>query len=100
MIKNQRKAFTDFVRKTYLTYFKVKLDDQDKLRVPHIVYKACVENLRKRANSSLKSLSSRVPAVQKNQKPFLRVLLLFGGPKKGLIITKKTWNYPDLESAS
>ncbi|XP_076799763.1 uncharacterized protein LOC143444861 [Clavelina lepadiformis] len=71
IFKDQRKAITDFVRKVYLSYFKVKLGDQDKPWAPHIVCKACVESLRK-WTKDLKGFNRR---------------------------KKNTWNYPNLESA-
>ena len=66
--KNQRKAITDFVRKVYIAYFKVKLGDQDKPWAPHIVCKACVENLRKWTNGTLASLKFGVPMVWREPK--------------------------------
>ena len=46
----------NFVRKIYLAHFKVKLGNQDKSWKPHIVGKACVENLRKWTNGMLVGL--------------------------------------------
>ena len=45
-LENNRKLITDFVKQAYLAYFKVKLGDQDKSWVPHIVCKTCIEHLR------------------------------------------------------
>ena len=42
-----RKSITDFVRKVYYAYFGIKLGDQDKPWVSHVVCKTCVERLRK-----------------------------------------------------
>ena len=66
--KNQRKAITDFVRKIYLAYFKVKLGDQDKPLAPYIFCKACVESLRKWVNGTLKTLEFGVRIVWREPK--------------------------------
>ena len=54
--KDQKKIITDFLKKAYLAYFKVKFGDQDKPWAPHIVCKICVENLRKWTNGMLAGL--------------------------------------------
>lgn len=46
MVKKQQLNITDFVKKVYLVYFKLKLGDQDKVWAPHKVCKRCVEDLR------------------------------------------------------
>ena len=45
-LEHNRKLITDFVKQAYLSYFKVKLGDQDKSWAPHIVCKTCIEHLR------------------------------------------------------
>ena len=89
--KNQRKAITDF---------KVKLDDQGKPLAPHIVQKACVESLRKWANGTLKSLRFGVPMVWRNPKNhFNECYFCLVNLKRLNRHKKKTWNYPNLQSA-
>ena len=66
--KNQKNTITDFVRKIYPAYFKVKIGDQDKPWAFHIVCKACVESSRKWANGALKSLIFGVPMVWREPK--------------------------------
>ena len=68
IFKNQRKAITDFVRKIYLTYFKVKFGDQDKPWALHIVCKAYVQSLEKWTDGTLKSLKFGVPMVWREPK--------------------------------
>ena len=55
-VKDKMKANTNFVRKGYLAYFKVKLGDQDKPWAPHIESKVCVENMRKCTRGTLAGL--------------------------------------------
>ena len=98
--KKQRKAITDFVRKVHLAYFKVKLGDQDKPWAPHIVCKACVENLRKWTNGTLASLRFGVPMVWREPKNHFDDCYFCLVDLKGFNRHKKnSWNYPDLESA-
>ena len=40
------KSTIDFVRKAYFAYFGIKLGDQEKPWVPHVVCKTCVERLK------------------------------------------------------
>ena len=82
--KNQRKAISDFVRKIYLAYFKVKFVDQDKPWAPHIVCKACIESLRKWANGTLKCLR-----FGENQKTILMSATFVWWTNKSLIVTRK-----------
>ena len=51
-----RKTISDFIKRTYLAYFKVMLGNQDKPWTLLIVCKPCVENLRQWTNKSRKSL--------------------------------------------
>ena len=41
-----RAKIIDFVKKVYRDYLGVKLGNQDKLFVPHVCSKTCLENLR------------------------------------------------------
>ena len=47
MTKKQRLPITDFVKKAYLSYFEVKLGNQDQKWAPQKVCGACVTTLRK-----------------------------------------------------
>jgi len=44
-LQSNRKGISEFVKRTYLAYFKVMLGDQDKAWALHIVCKQCVEHL-------------------------------------------------------
>ena len=68
IFKNQWKAITYFVKKIYVTCYKVKLGDQDKPRTPHIVYKPYVQSLERWPDGTLKSLRLGVPMVWRELK--------------------------------
>ncbi|GBN89145.1 hypothetical protein AVEN_182995-1 [Araneus ventricosus] len=44
-VKSQERNRSDFEKKTYFVYFKLKLGDQDKPWAPHKVCRRCEENL-------------------------------------------------------
>ena len=97
---NQRKDISEFVRRAYLSYFKVKLGDQDKAWAPHIVCKTCIEHLRQWTNGTRKSLKFGVPMIWREQKNhsddcyFCQVCI------KGINSKNKSkWAYPNLASA-
>ena len=54
-VPKQRQNITDFVNKTYLAYFGIKVVDQDKSWAPHKVCRACVENRRQWTKGKWKS---------------------------------------------
>ena len=63
-LPKRRGKITDFVEKAYLSYFGVKLGDQNKPWAPHSACKSCVEHLREWTNGKRKSgLSFGVPMV-------------------------------------
>ncbi|GFV35888.1 uncharacterized protein TNCV_2866471 [Trichonephila clavipes] len=45
-VKKQQRNISNFVQKVYFAYFGIKLGDQDKSYVPHVVCSVCVEELR------------------------------------------------------
>ena len=58
---------TEFVKKAYLTYLRVKIGDQDKNWAPHQVCRTCVENLRQWTKRKRKSIEFSVPMVWRKQ---------------------------------
>ena len=55
---------TEFVIKAYLSYFGIKLGDQDKPWASHLVCRSCVEHLREWTNGKRKTgLTFGVPMV-------------------------------------
>ena len=61
-IAPNRKPVTSFITRAYHTFFGIKLADQDKAWVPHMVSKACTETLRGRTNGK-GSLNFRIPML-------------------------------------
>ncbi|GBN18347.1 hypothetical protein AVEN_64902-1 [Araneus ventricosus] len=45
-VKSQQRNISDFMKKVYFTYYKLKLGDQDKPWAPHKVCRRCEEALR------------------------------------------------------
>ena len=45
-LPKRRVKMPEFVKKAYLSYFGVKLGDQDKPWALHLAYRSCVEHLR------------------------------------------------------
>ena len=62
-LEHNRKTISDFVKRTYLAYFKVMLGDQGKPWAPLIVCKPCVEHLPQWTNKSRKTLGFSIPMV-------------------------------------
>ena len=67
-MNEQRKLISDFVKRTYLAYFEVKLGDQDKQWAPNIVYKTCMEHLTQWIVGKMRSLKFGVPMVWREPK--------------------------------
>ena len=66
-VSKQRQGITEFVKKAYLAYFRVKLGDQDKNWAPHQVCRTCVENLRQWTKQKRKTIGFAVPIVWREQ---------------------------------
>lgn len=67
-VPSQRMNISEFVKRAYLAYFKLKVGDQDKSWAPHNVCKPCVENLRQWTKGRRKQLSFGIPMVWREQK--------------------------------
>jgi hypothetical protein len=63
VVLKQRTDITDFVKKVYYVYFKVKLGYQDKWWSPHKVCRYCVEGLRFWMTGKKKRLSFAIPMM-------------------------------------
>lgn len=59
----QQNKVTDFVKKADLTYFGIKLGDEDKAWAHHIVYKTCVATLREWEKGQRNHLTFGIPMV-------------------------------------
>ena len=60
-IKSQQMKISDFMKKEYFDYFKMKLGDQDKPWAPHKVCKTCEETLRLWFKSHKNSFRFAIP---------------------------------------
>ena len=98
--QSNRKGISEFVKCTYLAYFKVMLGDQDKAWASHIVCKQCVEHLRQWTKKDRKSLRFGIPMVWREPKNYFDDCYFYAVNTKG--INRKNRNllvYPNLESA-
>ncbi|KAI6659705.1 hypothetical protein LOD99_14630 [Oopsacas minuta] len=90
---------SDFVRKANFAYFQVKLGDQDKLWIPHIVCKTCNEYLRLWTNSKRKSFKFGVTMVWREQRNHYDNCYFCMVDMKGFNRHKKRMgSYPDSDS--
>ena len=95
-----RKPVTSFVKRAYHAYFSVKLGDQDKAWAPHMVYKKCIECLRRWTHGKKDGLKFGIPIVWREPKDhvsdcyFCAINLTEINRKN-----QSSLKYPDLESA-
>lgn len=99
-VPSQRMNISEFVKRAYLAYFKLKVGDQDKSWAPHNVCKPCVENLRQWTKGRRKQLSFGIPMVWREQKShvddcYFCLTKTSGYSKK----TRQKLSYPYLDSA-
>ena len=66
MVHKQKCNISEFIKKTYCAYFKMKLGDQDKPWAPHKVCTTCRETLRKWTQGKQK-MKFIVPMVWREQ---------------------------------
>lgn len=67
-IKSQQRNISDFVRKVYFAYFKLKLGDQDKPWAPHKVCRRCEEDLRLWFKGKKNAFRFGIPMIWREQK--------------------------------
>ena len=95
----QKKNITDFVKKAYLAYFGERVGDKDKLWLPYIVCKTCVELLRSWTKGG-RYLKFGIPMVWREPKDHVTDCYFCMNNIRGFNMhKKKTWIYPNLESA-
>ena len=68
VIKKNQRNITEFVKKVYFSYFKIKLGDQQKSWAPHKVCYVCVEDLRKWSKKEKKAFRFSIPMIWKEPK--------------------------------
>lgn len=99
-VKRQQRNVSDFVKKVYFAYFKLKLGDQDKAWAPHKVCRRCEEDLRLWFNGKKTSFRFGIPMIWREQQNhttdcyFCSVDVLGFNTKN-----KKNISYPNLDSA-
>ena len=95
-----RRSVTDFVKKAYLAYFKVKLGDQDKPWAPHVVCKVCTEHLRQWTYGKRRCMKFGIPMVWHEQRNHCDDCYFCSVNVKGINGNNRSkWTYPDLDSA-
>ena len=100
MTAKQRLPITEFVKKAYLAYFKIKLGDQDKQWAPHKVCGACVATLRNWSKGRKCHMRFGVPMVWREPKDHLADCYFCTVNTKGFNSkTKHAAIYPDILSA-
>ena len=65
---SQRKDISDFVKRAYLAYFKIRLGDQDKSWAPHQACKTCMEHLRQWTKGTRDGLKFGIPVICREPK--------------------------------
>jgi len=68
ILPGRQAKITQFVRKAYHAYFRMKLGDQDKAFAPHVCCKACVEGLRSWSVGKRESLPFGLPMAWREGK--------------------------------
>ena len=95
-----RNQVTSFVKHAYHSYFGIKLGDQDKAWVPHMVCKSCTEYLCQWTKGKKSCLKFGIPMVWRE--PTNHVTDCYFCTIDVTGINRKNWSslkYPDLESA-
>ena len=99
-LKTQRRNITDFVKRVYFAYFKVKLGDQDKHWAPHKVCKTCIESLRSWSQGKNAKLKFGIPMVWREQTNHLEDCYFCLVNVKGFNKKNKQYlQYPSIPSA-
>ena len=99
VIRQQRNV-SDFVKKVYFAYFKLKLGDQDKAWAPHKVCRRCEEDLRLWFNGKKTSFRFGIPMIWREQQNHTTDCYFCSVDVKGFNTkNKKNISYPNLDSA-
>lgn len=99
-IKSQQRNISDFVRKVYFAYFKLKLGDQDKPWAPHKVCRRCEEDLRLWFKGKKNAFRFGIPMIWREQKNHTTDCYFCSVNVKGFNSkNKRNISYPNLDSA-
>nr|CAH7720491.1 unnamed protein product [Callosobruchus chinensis] len=91
---------SDFVRKVYFAYFKLKLGDQDKPWAPHKVCRRCEEDLRLWFKGKKNAFRFGIPMIWREQKNHTTDCYFCSVDVKGFNSkNKRNISYPNLDSA-
>ncbi|GFX19919.1 uncharacterized protein TNCV_1434791 [Trichonephila clavipes] len=94
-----RKPISDFVKTAYHQYFKIKLCNQDKPRIPHIVCQKCVVYLRLWSSGKRDAVMFETPMIwretQNHHDDCYFCVVKINGIKPG---NRNKWSYPNLSS--
>ncbi|GFT83345.1 uncharacterized protein TNCV_1555601 [Trichonephila clavipes] len=95
-----RKPILDFVKTAYHQYFKIKLCNQDKLWVPHIVYQKCAVSLQLWSSEKRDAVMFETPMIwrepQNHHDDCYFCVVKINGINPG---NRNKWSYPNLSSA-
>ncbi|GBM34382.1 hypothetical protein AVEN_131473-1 [Araneus ventricosus] len=99
-VKSQRRNISDFMKKVYFAYFKLKLGDQDKQWAPHKVCRRCEEELRLLFKAKKNSFRSGIPMMWREQQNHTTDYYFYSVDVRGFYIkNKKNIFYPNLNAA-
>ncbi|XP_027233923.2 uncharacterized protein [Penaeus vannamei] len=95
-----RNPVTSFIKRAYHAYFNIKLGDQDKAWTPHMVCKACAENLRQWTKGKKSCLKFGIPMIWREPTNhatdcYFCAIDITGVNRKN----RSSLKYPDLQSA-
>ena len=100
IVKSQQRNISDFVKKVYFAYFKLKLGDQDKPWAPHKVCRRCEEDLRLWFKGKKNSFRFGIPVMWREQQNHTTDCYFCSVDVKGFNTkNKKKISYPNLNSA-
>lgn len=100
IVKAQKRAITQEIKKIYKLYFDCALGDQDKLWAPHVICSACSNGLRDWYNKRKKSMPFAIPMIWREPKDHLSDCYFCKVDVKGFSTKNKhKIVYPNLNSA-
>lgn len=100
IVKSQQRNISDFVKKVYFAYFKLKLGDQDKPWAPHKVCRRCEEDLRLWFKRKKNSFRFGIPMMWREQQNHTTDCYFCSVDVKGFNTKNKNKiSYPNLNSA-
>ncbi|GBL92566.1 hypothetical protein AVEN_123753-1 [Araneus ventricosus] len=100
-VKSQQRNISDFLKKVYFAYFKLKLGDHDNKWAPHKVYRRCEEDLRLWFKGKKNSIRFGIPMMWHEQKNHSTDCYFCSVDVRGFKTkNKKNIFYPNFSSAN